>query len=253
MILKMKYKHITYLLIFLISPLLSFASKDLAADAQYAKGQYKEARASYQKLLNEGYQSAALYFNMGNACFKSDDIPSAILYYEKARRLEPGDEDINFNIRFANLKTTDKIEEAPEFFVTKWWHGFILMFSLSTLSILSIVFILLSSAVLIAYLFTRSVIFKKISFYSAIVLFVFGLVFIFMGNRQTAYFDSHRQAIIFTSTVTVKSAPANNAKTLFVIHEGTKVNVLEANSNRIKIKLANGSEGWIGVGDVKEI
>ncbi|MES2276699.1 MAG: tetratricopeptide repeat protein [Bacteroidota bacterium] len=249
----MKYKHFLYLLIFLISPLLSFANKDLMADAQYAKGQYKEARVSYQALLNEGYQSAALYFNMGNACYKLDDIPSAILYYEKARHLSPADEDINFNIRFANQKTTDKIDEAPEFFLNKWWHGFILMFSLSTLSILSIVFIFLSSLVLIGYLFTRSVVLKKTSFYISIVLFAIGLVFIFMGNRQSAYFDSHKQAIVFTSTVTVKSSPASAAKTLFVIHEGTKVDVLETISNRIKIKLANGSEGWIGAGDVKEI
>jgi len=253
----MKYKSIIYLLLCLAFPLLSFGNKNSTpyglANTLYRNGHYADAMREYKKLIDQGYQSAALYYNMGNACFKSDEIPSAILYYEKARRLAPADEDINFNIRYTNLKTTDKIDEAPEFFLNKWWHSFILCCSLSALSTISITLILLASLVLIGYLFTSSVVLKKASFFTSLILFFLGVIAIFVGNRQSAYFDNHKQAIIFSGSVTVKSTPAAAAKTLFLLHEGTKVDVLETNAGKIRIKLANGSEGWIGEGDVKEI
>lgn len=252
MILKMKYKHLIYLFLFIALPLISFG-KDMPGDAAYAKGRYQEARDSYQKLINAGNASAALYFNMGNACFKTDDIPSAILYYEKARVLSPGDEDINFNIRYANQKTTDRIEDAPEFFLFKWWRGFILSISLSALAILSIISVVLASLTLIWYLFTQSVNIKKASFYAAFALFFVGVVFIFMANRQSAYFAGHKQAIVFGSSVSVKSTPGDGGKTLFLIHAGTKVNLTGTSGKQIKISLANASTGWIAASDVKEI
>jgi len=254
----MKYKHIIYLLIALVTPMLAYAAGDMQAifekgNQQYAKGNYKEAMADYQQILQTGYQSVPVYFNMGNASFKNGDIPSAIYYYEKAHKLSPGDDDVNFNIQFANLRTTDKIDIAPEFFLLKWWKGFILMFSGTTLAVWSILFILLASVALITYMFTYSVTIKKASFYSTFILFVIGLFFIFVGNRQVNYFDTHHQAIIFSGAVTVKSGPANAAKSLFLIHEGTKVDVLENNNSWTKIRLPNGNEGWIVASDAKEI
>lgn len=258
MILKMKYKRVIYLLSCIVLPLLSFGKADVQTifekgNRQYAKADYTSALANYQQVLNSGYQSAALYYNMGNACYKTDEIPSALLYYEKAQKLSPGDEDIKFNIRLTNLKTIDKIDEVPELFINRWWRNFILVFPLNTIATLSIILVLSASLALILYLFTRSVTIKKTSFYTAMGLLIVGATVIFMGNRQSVYFDNHRQAIIFTSTVTVKSSPAAAAKTLFILHEGTKVDVLKTVNKRLRIKLANATEGWIGVGDVREI
>lgn len=254
----MKYNRIIYLLLLLVLPLLSYGSDNMQAlfekgNQQYARGQYKAAIADYQQIVNAGYQSAPLYFNLGNANYKYGDIPSAILYYEKAHKLSPGDDDINFNIQFANLRTTDKIDTAPEFFLAKWWKDFILMFSGTTLAVCSILLMLLASAVLVIYMFTYSVVVKKASFYSSIILFVIALFSIFVGNRQMSYFDNHHQAIVFSGSVTVKSSPASAAKSLFVIHEGTRVDVLETNGNWTKIRLPNGNEGWIGVNDARGI
>jgi len=251
----MKYKHLIYLL-FILLPMASFGNKASLLEVgnqQYAKGQYQKAQGSYQQLINAGTRSAALYFNMGNACFKNGDIPSAIWYYEKAHKLSPGDNDINFNIKFATQKTVDKIEETPEFFISKWWRAFILMFSAHALSVWSVIMILTASLLLILYLFSRYITIKKIAFFSAIALYVIGLAAIFMAKQQVNYFNTNKQAIIFTSSVIVKSAPANGGKPLFVLHEGTKVNVLQTNNRSIKIKLANGNQGWIGLGDVKAI
>jgi tetratricopeptide (TPR) repeat protein len=254
----MKFKRIVYLFIGLVLPFLSFANDNAhtlfeKGNAYYAKAQYKEALTDYDQVLNKGYQSAVLYFNMGNASYKSGDIPSALLYYEKAHKLAPGDEDINFNIRFANLKITDKIDELPEFFLSRWWKMFILSFSINTLSAASIIAVLLGSGFLILYFFTTSVSVKKSSFYVSVILFFLGVFSMFIAVSQTAYFDGHKQAIIFSSSVNVKNSPGEQASTLFLLHDGTKVNMLDKTNGWVKINLANGNEGWIRLVNVKEI
>ena len=253
-----KSKRILFLVVWFVLPMLSFGSDQAQAlfakgNAYYAKAQYKDALTIYQQILGEGYQSAALYFNMGNASFKSDDIPAALLYFEKAHKLAPGDEDINYNIRFANLKTVDKIDEAPEFFLANWWKAFILSLSVGTLTVLSILLVMLASVIFIIYFFANSVSIKRSSFYASIVLFLLGVLTIFMTGMQISYFDNHRQGIIFASSVTIKSGPVDKSGSLFVLHDGTKVNILENNNGWMKIRLGNGNEGWIKAGDVKEI
>ncbi|MFI5139503.1 MAG: tetratricopeptide repeat protein [Sphingobacteriales bacterium] len=251
-------KRTLYLFIALVLPMLSFGNDSTQAlfakgNALYAKAQYKEALTAYQQILDDSYQSAAVYFNMGNASFKNDDIPSALLYYEKAHKLSPGDEDINFNIRFANLKTTDKIDEAPEFFLANWWKALILSLSLNSLSMLSILLILLASGVLIIYFFTNSVSIKKASFYCSITLFFLGVFTVFVAGMQLNYFSAHRQAIIFSSSVTVKNGPVEKSGNVFVLHDGTKVNILDTSNGWMKIRIGNGNEGWINASDVKDI
>lgn len=261
MLLKMKFNHlkqILYLLIGVILPLLSFAGGQsdvlfAKGNAYYAKAQYEEALTTYQGLLQGNHQSAVVYFNMGNASYKLGDIPSALLYYEKAHKLSPGDEDINFNLKLAGLKTVDKIDEVPQFFMSSWWTNFILSFSAGTFSVLSIVLVLLGSAFLILYFFSAVVAVKKSSFYFSILLFFLGILTVFIASSQVSYFKNHRQAIIFSSPVNVKSEPAERAKLLFVIHDGTKVNILESSNDWIKIGLANGNVGWIKGTDLKEI
>ncbi|MVN22635.1 tetratricopeptide repeat protein [Mucilaginibacter sp. HMF7410] len=219
----------------------------------YAKAQYQQAAQTYQQILNDGYQSAVIYFNTGNAYYKLDDMASAILYYEKARKLAPNDKDININIQFANLKIADKIEPQPDFFVARWWHNFILVLPANILSIISDLLFLGGFLLLIAYLFAGSLILKKASFFTGIVAILFGIITIFMANRQINYFNSHHQAIIFSNSVIVKGSPDVNAKPLFVMHEGTKVDVNQKNGNWIEIELPNGNSGWITVDNVKDI
>jgi tetratricopeptide (TPR) repeat protein len=259
--LKIKYNRLKsglYLLLFLALPVFSHGSDATTAlfqkgNQQYAKGQYQQAVQSYQQILNDGYQSATIYFNLGNAYYKIDDIPSAVLYFEKAHKLNPGDEDINFNIKLANSKTTDKVIQLPEFFVTSWWHSFILCFSANTLAALSVLLLIAGFGLLALYIFSNSVGIKKSSFYGGIVLICFGVISIFIANRQVNYFNHHHQAIVFSSTVTAKSSPDAAGKPMFVVHEGTKVNVMETNATWIEIELPNGSAGWVTSTDVKEI
>lgn len=259
--LKMKFnslKRAAYVFAFIVLPLLSFGNDQAdalfaKANASYAKAQYKDALLTYQKILSGGDESAAVYFNMGNASYKLDDIPSALLYYEKAHKLSPADEDIKVNIRLANLKTSDKMEEVPEFFLRRWWNSFIFSFSATTFSVISILLILAGSAFLLVYFFSLSPAVKRASFYTAITLFVLGLFTVFIAGRQVSFLENNREAIVFSSVISVKSAPEESSKVLFVIHEGIKVTLLENSSSWIKIRLANGNEGWIRQADIKEI
>ena len=249
---------ILYLFIVLALPLLSFGNDDVHAlfakgNTFYARAQYKEAFDAYKQIEDDGYQSAGLYFNMGNASYKLDEIPSAVLYYEKAHKLAPNDEDINANLQLADSKTTDKVEAAPELFLTRWWDAFILTVPLSGLAAISIILFLGGSALLILYFFATAFTVKKSSFIAAIILFITGILTVLTAGSQQHYFDSNRQAIVFNSSVTVKSGPVDKASSLFVIHDGTKVNIVDDNDGWMKIKLANGNEGWIKAADVKEI
>jgi tetratricopeptide (TPR) repeat protein len=261
MILKPKYNmpgKIAYLLLLLALPLFSLANDQTnmlfaKGNDQYAKAKYQEAVQTYQAILNDGYQSATVYFNLGNAYYKLGEIPSALLYYEKAHKLAPGDDDIIFNIQLTNLKTTDKVDAAPELFLTKWWEAFILCCSLGTLTVFSVLFFIAGFGILILYLFAPSVNIKKTSFYAGLTLVFLGLITILMAGNQVHYFASHRQAIVFNNAATVKSEPSAASKNLFVIHDGTKVDVLENNNGWMRIQLSNGNEGWIMATDAKEI
>jgi len=259
--LKIKYNRLKsglYLLLLLSLPMISFGSDATGAlfskgNQQYAKGQYQDAVKCYQQILNDGYQSVMVYFNLGNAYYKLDDIPSALLYYGKAHKLNPGDEDINANIRLARTKTTDKLDQVPEFFVTAWWHSFILSLSANTLGVLSVLLFLAGFGVLILYILTNSAGVKKGSFFTGIILIGIGLVTIFIANRQVDYFNNHHEAIIFSNSVTAKSSPDGNAKPLFVVHEGTQVDIMQTQGNWIEVELPNGNAGWIAASDVKQI
>jgi len=246
-----------YLLALMTLPLFSRADENSTlfdeGNAAFAKGQYQQASEDYQKIVDGGYQSAAVFFNLGNAYYRLGDLPSSLLYYEKAHKLAPGDDDINFNIHFANARTTDKLEQVPEFFVTKWWNSVILFFSVSTLSVLSVLFVIGGFGLLILYLFTNTFIVKRSSFYTGIVVILAGLAFVFMASQQENYFNSHHQAIIFSSSVTAKSTPDANGKPLFVVHEGTKVDVLRKTDNALEVQLPNGNAGWIELSDAKDI
>lgn len=223
------------------------------ANEAYGKTQYQDAIGLYEQILKSGCHTEEVYFNLGNAYFKTGDIPSALLNYEKAHKLAPGDEDVNFNIYFANSKTSDKVEPAPEFFATRWWHNIILHYSISTLSTLSILLLVAGSVFLMLYLFTNVVWLKKAAFYLGVLVLFSGLLTVFIANRQTHYFNDYQQAIIFSGSVNVRSAPVDQAVTLFVLHEGTKVSILDNNNGWLKIQLANGTEGWIHEADIKDI
>lgn len=222
-------------------------------NAAYAKNQFSAAAEAYQQVLDAGYQSASVYYNLGNANYKLAEISRAILNYEKALKLSPGDADINLNLQLANLKITDRIEAVPEFFLTKWWKAGVYFFSLNTLSVLAVLCFISGFVFLIAYLFLVASGAKKATFYVGVVIVSLGLIFLIVAGLQSNYLNAKQQGIVFAGAADVKSGPDSKQKTLFVIHDGTKVTIQDRDADWIKVVLANGNGGWIKFSDIKEI
>ena len=246
-----------FLLLLLLVPMLSSANEQQqlfeSGNKLYAKGKYEQAIKTYNQILSDDYESAEVYYNLGNTYYRINDIPSALLNYEKAKKLNPRDEDIDVNIQFANLKTVDKIEPAPELFLNNWWHSLLFLFSLNGWAYLTIYLFITTAFIGVLYLFTESVSLKKASFYTGVVMLLLSLFSILLSFKQSSYVQSVHQAIVFDAAVNVKSEPSIKAKNLFVLHAGVKVSVVENNTEWIKVKLLNGNEGWILFKSIKLI
>lgn len=215
------------------------------ANRAYAAGAYTEAAANYKKVVDMGYESPDLYFNLGNACFKMNDYAGAILWFERAHRLDPGNEAIDFNLKVANSKIADKIEPLPDLFYKRWYKGVVTLFSADTWAVSGIVlfFTALLSGVL--YLASRVLFLRKVGFWSGIVVMFFALLSLLFAWSGSTMTRSASEAIVFAPTITVKSSPDEKSTDLFVIHEGSKVQLIDRIGEWYEIRIANGSVGWL--------
>ena len=219
----------------------------------YAAGDYEGAVTRYEALVNDGYADAAVYYNLGNAYFKLNNLASSILYYEKARKLDPGDPDIRENLAFVNLGITDRIQPLPEFFIDSWWRGLLFSASITTWSVIAIVCWLIAFGLLIAYLYAWQPRLKRAAFYGGVATAGLALLLLVVAYSQHRMQVDHDGAVVFSSQATVRSAPSDSEKTLFVIHEGTKVEIIERAEDWLRVSLPNGHEGWMKSDAVKVI
>lgn len=215
------------------------------ANHYYNEAIYDSALMAYHRVLDSGLASAALYYNLGNTYFKLRDFPSAILYYEKARKLAPADEDILFNIDLANNMIVDRIEPLPQMFYRIWWNQFYGLFDAYTWAWISVVLFLLTLALLLLYLVADRLLWRKLGFFAGLLVMVLFIGSFGLASQKYYYTQEVSEAIVFAPTITVKSAPSANSVDLFVLHEGTKVFLLEEVEHWAKIRIANGSVGWL--------
>jgi tetratricopeptide (TPR) repeat protein len=215
------------------------------ANGLYASGEYREAITYYNMIEASGEVSADLCYNIGNAYFKQNILSKAILYYERAMKLRPGDPDITHNLALANAMTIDKIEAVPEFFVFTWVKNIRAGAGADTWAWLSIILFALCLLLFGLFLFARPVTLRKCSFFLS--------VLILLGSVQCGIFAYYQKkelhdtsaAIITPAVITVKSSPDASGKDLFILHEGTKATVLETLGEWQCIRLADGKQGWI--------
>ena len=225
--------------------LTAFSVTKAEADSSYVNENYQQAVEQYEALLKEG-ASADLYYNLGNAYYRMDNITQAILNYERALLLSPGDADIRFNLQLARSKTVDKIVPQSEFFVTTWYRSLVNLFSVDGWAYVSLISLAVAIILALLYLFATPLWLRKMGFFGgALMVVAFLLANLFAWNQKQIV--SHRNgAIIIQSAVPVKSTPAQNGTDLFILHEGTKVVVTDDSMDGWReIRVPDGKQGWI--------
>lgn len=223
------------------------------ANSAYQKMDYEGAINFYEGLVKGGNISPEVYFNLGNSYFKTGNVPRAIINYERAKKLAPEDEDINFNLKIASLKVVDRIDNVPEVFYKRWIHEAATLLpanNWSTIFIILVWLIFLSAGI---YVISRSSVVKKSGFIAMIVFIILAIGDYMLSSRSYSIAHEEQQAIITSSSVYVKSSPDEKGNDLFILHEGTKVDVIEPFEGWNKIRIANGTIGWLKVKDIEKI
>ena len=219
----------------------------------FSSGSYKEALQVWTDIYNTGYRSASLNYNIGNAYFKLNDIPAAILFYERAYLLNPVDEDINYNLQIARTLIVDRFQEIPELFFVRWYNFMALFLSVNSWAKISISSFMLFLLLLSLYIYSSKYRHKVIGFWFAVFFFILSassLAFTFR-NKSLVY-DSHK-AIISSPLVSGKSSPDNSGNDLFVLHEGTKVSIEDEVGEWFEIRLSDGNKGWVPANSLNKI
>jgi tetratricopeptide (TPR) repeat protein len=215
------------------------------ADSAYARGEFQKAIKDYEALLKQGV-SADLYYNLGNAYYRTEDITRAVLNYERALQLSPGDKDIRFNLQMARSKTIDKITPETELFFVTWYRSLANMTSVDGWAYLALTALALAIVLALIYLFANAVWLRKLGFFCGIALLLLFVLANVLANHQKNDFTENRGAIIMGSAVMVKSTPAADGTDLFILHEGTKVTITDSQMKDWKqIRVADGKEGWV--------
>ena len=224
-----------------------------SAEEAYSVADYDSAIREYQSLEKSGAVSSSLFYNLGNSFYRKGNIGKAILYYERALKLEPADQDIKHNLEMARVHTLDKIDSVPQFILVEWVKNVRNKLSSNAWAIVSLIFLAISVALLLLYRFGRSISSRRVYFIIAMIMLaltLFSFLFSLGLARQASDTDT---AIVVENIGSVKSAPAAGGNSIFVLHEGTKVKILESVEQWSKIEIQDGRQGWIKSSDIEVI
>lgn len=224
-----------------------------SANAAYARSDFEGAIKKYEELLAGNKVSAELYYNLGNAHYKVGHLGLAILNYERAKKLSPEDEDIAANIKFANQKTEDKIEAAPKLFLAEWKSSIVELMDESSWSIVCICMICLGLFFIALYISLSGKVVRQLSFYTGSILLILSTATFFLARHKYHLETFSNDAVITSPSVTVTGSPSDKGTRLFILHEGTKVEVLEESDGWSEIKIINGNTGWIKDTQIEKI
>ncbi len=237
--------------IFIIISTFGVSAQSVAQKAQkaYQEGDFRDAIALLEgeiKVQKEQSKvSADLYYNLGNAYFRVNEIPLALLNYERAQLYNPGDRDIKHNIEYARTKVEDKILTADNFFLKMWFIGARDLLPSDDWAKLSILLFVLFIGSLFLYFFSAKLSLKKTGFYAGTILFVFLLFTNIFAYTQKQSVENRNTAIVMAGSAPVVSSPNTTSKELFILHAGTKVTITKEDGSWYEVEIDNGSVGWI--------
>ena len=239
-------------LIFILSLFIcsqNFASEQVfeLGNKQYVNENYSAAISLYDSILISGLESSELYYNLGNCHYKTNDWANAIWHYEKSLQLN-NIEKTKHNLELVKLKIIDRIEPLPQLFYKKWWINLTQSLSTQVWQILTLFGM--------GLIFILQLISQFTSLKSKLITKIFSTItVIILLITQTSYHNNFtkKEAIIFSETITVNSAPTSSSTNLFTLHAGSKVEIIDTIGDWINIKIANGNSGWIGQNSIKEL
>ena len=255
----MKKKHtktaktVAVLLVLMLLPMSGHAVTKAEADSAYARQHYQDAIKQYEALLQEGV-SADLYYNLGNAYYRSENFTRAIINYERALLLEPGDKDIRHNLQLARQKTTDKLSPSADFFLVTWYRSLVNIMGVDSWAWMALVALAMGVVLFLVYLFSSRVSLQKVGFFGAAFMLLFFLIANLFAWHQSQVLTHRTGAVVIASETAVKSTPAQNGTNLFMLHEGTKVEITDDSMKDWKeVRLPDGKEGWISTSSIEVI
>ncbi len=228
------------------------ASMEKAAE-YYTQGDYDACIKEYNDILDGGMESATLYYNLGNAHYRLGQTAQAILNYERALRLDPSNADIKHNLEFAKEKTIDKIDAPETIFLERWWNNIINLATADVWAYCSVGLFALFIAALLCYIFSKALWLRKSGFAVAVMSLIFTVFTFIFAYQQNSSKENTAYAIIFAPTVTLKSTPDVSGTDLFILHEGTKVQIIEAAGTWVEIMTEDGSKGWLDANTIEII
>lgn len=224
-----------------------------AAGTAYINGDYPKAVELYEGVVAEGLRSPHLYYNLGNAYFKSNQMARAILNYRRALRLSPTDADARYNLRVAESMTQDKIERVPEFFLSAWLTALRVRLNAASWAVCSLLALILSLSAVLFHLLSRRVLLRRAGFWVALggfALFACSVGFALQNQHETI---AQTDAIIMEAAVPIRSAPAAGGKELFILHEGASVQITARLGEWCEIVIADGKRGWIAASQMETV
>jgi tetratricopeptide (TPR) repeat protein len=245
-------KNIFYILLFFSQVFFAQTGFEKGNDL-YQKGKYDLAIKAYESVLKENKESVELYFNLGNCYYKLQQTAPAIYNYEKALVLDPCNTGVLNNIKFAQKQTIDEIKVVPKVGFAKLLRDFTGIYPFDTWAWITIGFAIAFLLFFMGYYFSQAVTVKRIFFVGMFVILLLLMMSISAAFFEKSHFDNEKPAIVFAESVEVKSEPQKASTATFVLHEGTKVYVIESLENWKKIQLTDGTEGWIDSNDIKEV
>lgn len=219
----------------------------------YDQGDYSLALRLYHQVLEAGLEAPELFYNMGNAYFRKNELARAILFYERAAKRRPSEEHFRYNLELAYSLTTDRVEKVPPIFYLRWWNDFRQWMHPNAWALTALMMLALSFALLAGFVLFKRSFLKRLSLWLFVTLLLLCLLSLSASRGQYRAIYHSGEAIVMTPRLLVKSAPSESSPDLFVIHEGSKVEIRDVLGEWKEIGLPNGNIGWVKARHIERI
>ena len=224
-----------------------------SAEQYFLDQQYPMAVATYQSVIEKGEHSSSIYYNLGCAYFQQGQIGKSVLNFARANALDPTDADIQHNLELALAKTKDKIEPSDKFILVEWLDDLSSTQSSSQWAITALILFALTASAIILWLITERLSLRKLGFFSGLITALAFLLSLACGSNALDREATTDAAVIMNNAVSVKSSPSNGGKDIFILHEGTEVEILQTLDTWSEVKLKDGNRGWLQTSSIEQL